>query len=111
LKKNKKVSTTIFFSSGGESTGSHLSNNDVERFTFDMDNIKSISLFTDGVKTLLPNSSNMPKKSMEYIIKELIRFPLTNGEFVNRRCMKFIKIHQDYHFYDDFSMATLANGD
>lgn len=111
LKQTKKVSTTIFFTDGGESVGSHLSNNDVERFTFDLENIKSISLFTDGVKTLLPNAQSMPKKSMEYILKELVRFPITNGEFVNRRCMRFIKTHPEYHFYDDFSMATLVNGD
>lgn len=111
LKQVKKVSTTIYFPNGGESVGSHESYNEVERFTFELDNIRSISLFTDGVKTLLPNNPSNPKKKMEEIIKELIRFPIPSGEFVNRKCMRFIKNNPDYHFFDDFSMATLINGD
>lgn len=111
LNQIKKVTTTIYWSDGTESTGSHNSSNDIERFAFDLNNVKTISLFTDGVKSLIPNNQKTPKKPIKEVINDLVHFPVPNGEFVNRRCLKFIKTNPDYSFFDDFSMATLVNGD
>lgn len=70
---------------------------------------KSVSLFSDGLKTFIPHDQTKQKIPLAKIVKELISFPIINGEFVKRRCMKFIKTYPEHAFYDDVSMATCIN--
>lgn len=82
----------------------------VDRFTrlwFPLEVYKSVSVFSDGLKTFIPHDQTQPKVPLQQIVKELISFPQTNGEFVKRRCLKFMKNHIESSFYDDFSMATI----
>jgi len=81
-----------------------VSKNTIEIIYFHKNLYKSISVFSDGVKTLFSNT--LPSKPLESIIKELITFPQTNGDFVKRRCNAFIKKNHQYAFSDDFSMAS-----
>jgi hypothetical protein len=78
------------------------------KFWFPLEVYKSVSVFSDGLKTFIPHDQTQPKVPLEQIVKELISFPQTNGEFVKRRCLKFMKNHVESSFYDDFSMATLV---
>ena len=83
----------------------------VDKFTrswFPLEVYKSVSVFSDGLKTFLPHDQTQPRVPLEQIVKELISFPQTNGDFVKRRCLKFMKNHVESSFYDDFSMATLV---
>lgn len=77
-----------------------------QEYTLDPKGYQSISLFSDGVKTLMSNDPTKPKIPLNQVIKELTTFPITNGEFVKRRCLTFLKKYKDYYFHDDFSMAT-----
>jgi hypothetical protein len=67
-----------------------------------------VSVFSDGLKTFIPHDQTKPKLPLEQVVMELINFPIINGEFVKRRCMKFMKNHEESSFYDDFSMATFV---
>lgn len=69
-------------------------------------NTVSISLFSDGLKTLIPIDPCGSKLELSQVVSELINFPLINGDFVKRRVLRFLKNHKEHNFYDDFSQAT-----
>lgn len=73
---------------------------------FPLNVYKSVSVFSDGLKTFAPNDQSLPKLPFEKMVKELITFPVPKGEFVKRRGLSFLKKYKDYSFLDDFSMAT-----
>jgi hypothetical protein len=116
LSLNQKKSVTIkVYNSEGNLQDNFLSTKEdnvkVDRFTtfwFPFDTYKSVSVFSDGLKTFIPHDQTQPKLPLEKIVKEIISFPLFNGEFVKRKCIKFIKNHPESSFYDDFSMATFV---
>jgi hypothetical protein len=81
----------------------------VDKFStlwYPTDVYNSVSVFSDGLKTLFPHDRTKPYMPIEQVVKELTAFPVVNGDFVKRRCLKFMKTHPDHAFYDDFSMAT-----
>lgn len=81
-----------------------------EKLFFPKSDYKSISLFSDGLKTLIPNDPTADRIPLQEVVLQLISFPQTNGEFVKRSCKFFLKKNKDHMFYDDFSMATCFIG-
>ena len=106
----KKIVTTKEYDLNGSSITEIIDKDDPVDFysnlIFPYDTYKSVSVFSDGLKTF--SSKDDQKLPLEQIVKELITFPQTTGEFVKRRCTKFLKVHPEYSFVDDFSMATLT---
>jgi hypothetical protein len=111
LKQKKIIKYTTINATGSMQFNTVDSNEDFEWMSFDLATTRSVSIFTDGVKTFMPHSQTTPSMEFTKVIKELVNFPLPNGEFVNRKCLRFLKIHPEYYFFDDFSMATIYNGD
>ena len=81
-----------------------------EKLFFPKSDYTSISLFSDGLKTLIPNDSTVERIPLQEVVLQLISFPQTTGEYVKRRCNSFLKKNKDFMFYDDFSMATCFIG-
>lgn len=77
--------------------------------TFDLNQCKTLSLFTDGVYSF--NQKQIPV-SEEIVLKEFLSYKSYAGEFVRRRCNKVLKIYKDngINHFDDFSMGTIYNG-
>jgi hypothetical protein len=111
----KKEITTKFVNANGQLSSEYLSSmaismpssQKITKSWFPFSEYKLVSVFSDGLKTFIPQDQTQPKLPLEQIVKELISFPQTNGEFVKRKCLRFLKNHPASYFYDDFSMATL----
>ena len=87
-----------------------VSNSPYENLFFPKDDYISVSLFSDGLKTLIPNDISADKIPLHEVVNQLITFPQPNGEFVKRKCLSFLKKNKEHMFYDDFSMATCYIG-
>lgn len=113
LNQTKKVSIYTYDSAGTfiKSCISDADDNtSVDKFSkswFPLSDYKSISVFSDGLKTFINNDPSQPKMDFGKMVKELITFPVSSGEFVKRRGLSFIKKYKTHSFFDDFSMATL----
>lgn len=113
----KKIVTVKTYSPTCVMEGNYLSSSicDVavdhfSQYWFPFDKYKSVSVFSDGLKTFIPTDASQQKLPLEQIVKELITFPVPNGEFIKRRGISFLKKHKDHAFFDDFSMATIVRG-
>lgn len=73
---------------------------------FDYHTYHTVAIFSDGVDTFQDKNG---KLCLEDTIDKLMKFPLYNGEFVQRRCIKQLKEWKEQGFinYDDFSMAAI----
>jgi len=77
------------------------------------DNIKYIAIFTDGIDSFYRlintgTSKNTEKVELKYLLKSLLGFKTTVGDFVKRRLNKFYKENDNNIFnHDDFTMAVM----
>jgi hypothetical protein len=71
--------------------------------------IKSVSIFSDGVKLFLKNESESNRYNYIELIKQLTDFKSLTGDFVKRRVRKVMSglEKEGYLPMDDFSMATI----
>lgn len=87
-------------------------------YNFKLDNIKSISLLSDGIcsfkkRVITETSQNIESIGFKETIQELIQFKGRKGRFVQRRLNKFERQCQERGWYhtDDLSIATMNFGD
>lgn len=90
----------------------------VYKFEESLDNIKYLSVMTDGIASFVqPNTNETSKSNIqvpEYnIIKELVGYKNSNGEFVKRRMHAFAKhcIINNWENIDDYSVGTIFIND
>lgn len=76
--------------------------------------IKQITIFTDGIKSFVKKNihntfKNEEKLDYKKIIKQLVDFKSTTGFFVKRKLNRFIKANKKEEIInmDDFTMATI----
>ena len=74
-----------------------------------------VALFSDGIETfrLSSHSYTVPTYEFHEVVKELFEFKTLKGNFVQRRCKRFLKncVIQKAQHDDDFSMAAIYLGD
>ncbi len=113
-----KIITETSYKKGNEVTWMESkSTNNIERFSFPIEDYEYISLFTDGVSSFVKQEVSGGTKTQqtipEYIVvEEATGFKNNGGEFVRRRCQRFFS---DWNAIgskalDDFTMATIYTG-
>lgn len=91
-----------------------ISVNDIELLQFSTDEYEMITLMTDGIDSFAKESLTQTTKTVEpyksiTLIENLIDYKNYNGQFVQRRCQKYLKECQDQKIMnnDDFTIATI----
>lgn len=113
----KEIKTTIIDPHGKIISTSYISSNDIEEYAFPIDEVKSISIFTDGIssftKAIITPTSKSFEPVPEYeIIRKLVDYKGTAGVFVQRVTKKTLKDLKDIGIEnnDDLSVATINLG-
>jgi hypothetical protein len=88
--------------------------NEIENFTFNCDEYEMVSLMTDGIQSFSKEVISQTTKTVEscndlILISNLIDYKNYNGQFVQRRCQKYLKECYDQKIInnDDFTIATI----
>lgn len=83
-------------------------------FEFNTDGYDMVTIFSDGIQTFNTIEINGSTKNQKYIgldevLKELLSFKNTNGEFVKRRFKRFVKNcdEKEWDNFDDVSMGSI----
>jgi hypothetical protein len=81
-------------------------------FMFTINECKCLALTSDGVSSFLSIEDNRKIPVIE-ILKQLVAYKTTKGDFVKRRAKRMLKDYEKQRIYpiDDFSIATLLIGD
>ena len=89
--------------------------------TFSFKDYDLVAVLSDGIKSFqhtdisLQPYGNTKKSDVDYlkVIRELFKFKIMGGAFVERRCNKFFKDCKklDWSHYDDFSIAAIYKGE
>lgn len=115
----KKVITNTIHKTGKGvlNWSEQVSTNDIERFSFFIEDFDYISLFSDGVTSFTSQEISDGTKTNELVpehlvIEQAMNFKNYAGEFVRRRCNRFLKEWSDIESKasDDFSTATIYTG-
>jgi hypothetical protein len=73
------------------------------------EDIESITICSDGIKTYYHKDSNEKKIDESFIIPKMLDYKNTKGEFVNRRMLRLKKeMHENNIMHsDDISCSTI----
>lgn len=110
----KTIKTTIIKPGFPTVESEEVSVNDIELLQFSADEYEMVSLMTDGIDSFAKEVLTQTTKTIETynpitLIQNLIDYKNYNGQFVQRRCQKYLKECQDQKILnnDDFTIATI----
>lgn len=83
-------------------------------YTFPLDEFDIVGVASDGLKSFVKNiksNTSITSKNVELkeVVKKLFNFKTVTGQFVHRRCQRFLKDYasEDVKHTDDFSLGVL----
>lgn len=92
----------------------HPANRRPIAYEFKTDDVDMVGISSDGLKSFVQqvkNNTSITNKSVsdEQVIKDLFAFKTVEGQFVHRRCQKFLRDYtaQGIKHTDDFSLGVL----
>lgn len=113
----KKITTLLHKNGEPLEMSEELSLEPIEHFTFPLEDIKYLSIFTDGISSFIKQEVGTGTKTFEnvpdyLVVEQAMDFKNSAGEFVRRRCQRFLKDFQNQGIKhtDDFSTATIFSG-
>lgn len=114
----KIIETIQMIPSAPISLSEEISTNEIENFSFNCDEYEMVSLMTDGIQSFSKEVISQTTKTVEpcndiTLIQNLIDYKNYNGQFVQRRCQKYLKECHDQKIMnnDDFTIATIFTRD
>lgn len=113
----KKITTLLHKDGNPLEMVEEMSLETIEHFTFPLEDIKYLSIFTDGISSFIKQEVGTGTKTFEnvpdyLVVEQAMDFKNSAGEFVRRRCQRFLKDFQSQGIKhtDDFSTATIFAG-
>ncbi len=113
----KKITTILHKNGNPLEMSEENSLEQIEHFTFPIEDIKYVSIFTDGISSFIKQEIGTGTKTFEtvpdyLVVEQAMDFKNSSGEFVRRRCQRFLKdfASQGIKHTDDFSTATIFAG-